>query len=84
MTLSAFSFNQLDFAPAGYETPQGDQRGELRLSPLETPLPKGNPAARPRGIVKNQVVICHRERSVAISLRIKYLREIATSLRSSQ
>ncbi len=27
----------LDFATTGYATPWGDQRGELRLSPLETP-----------------------------------------------
>ena len=27
----------LDFASTGYVTPWGDQGGELRLSPLETP-----------------------------------------------
>ncbi|MGH8533015.1 MAG: hypothetical protein ACREV1_09915, partial [Gammaproteobacteria bacterium] len=27
----------LDFATTGYATPWGDQRGELRLSPSETP-----------------------------------------------
>ncbi len=30
-------WNQFDFATTGYATPWGDQRGELRLSPLETP-----------------------------------------------
>ena len=35
--LDCVSKFNIDFATTGYATPWGDQRGELRLSPLETP-----------------------------------------------